>query len=84
MLSLHLDLKSTFSLQYGKSLSIVHLSIVPFTYLGKLSFFLRTKLKQTIERDLPYCKLIAIFISKFRLNTLFQFKDPLEKKFALE
>ena len=49
-------------------------------YLGKLSFDLRTRFRRTIERDLPYCKLKIIFRSKCRLNTLFQFKDPLEKK----
>ena len=48
-------------------------------YLGKLSFDLRTRLKRTIERNLLYCKLKIIFRSKCRLNTLFQFKDPLEK-----
>ena len=50
-------------------------------YLGKLSFDLRTRLRQTIERDLPYCKLKIIFRSKCRFNTLFRFNDPLEKKF---
>ena len=49
-------------------------------YSDKLSFDLRTRLRQTIERDLPYCKLKIIFRSKCRLNTLFWFKDPLEKK----
>ena len=49
-------------------------------YLGKLSFDLRTRLRRTIERDLPHCKLKIIFRSKCRLNTLFRFKDPLEKK----
>ena len=48
-------------------------------YLGKLSFDLRTRLRRTIERDLPYCKLKIIFRSKCRLNTLFRFKDPFEK-----
>ena len=43
-------------------------------YLGKLSFDLRTRLRQTIERDLPYCKLKIIFRSKSRLNTQFRFK----------
>ena len=52
--------------------------ILPF--LGKLSFDLRTRVRRTIERDLPYCKLKIIFRSKFRLKTLFRFKDPLEKK----
>ena len=49
-------------------------------YLGKLSFDLRTKLRQNIETDLPYCKLKIIFRSKCRLDTLFRFTDPLEKK----
>ena len=49
-------------------------------YLGKSPFDLRTRLRRTIERGLPYCKLEIIFRSKCRLNTLFRFKDPLEKK----
>ena len=49
-------------------------------YLGKLSLDLRTRLRRTLERDLPYCKLKIIFESKSRLNTLCRFKDPLEKK----
>ena len=49
-------------------------------YLGKLSFDLRTRLRRTIERDLPHCKLKIIFRCKCRLNTLFRFKDPLQKK----
>ena len=49
-------------------------------YLGKLSFDLRTRLRQSIERDLPYCKLKIISRSKCWLSTLFRVKDPLEKK----
>ena len=49
-------------------------------YLGKLLFDLRASLRRTIERALPYCKLKIIFRSKCKLNTLFRFKDPLEKK----
>ena len=49
-------------------------------YLGKASLDLGTKLRQTIERNLPICKLKIIFRSKFRLNTLFHFKDSFEKK----
>ena len=49
-------------------------------YLGKLSLDLRTRPRQTIERDLPYCKLKVIFKSKCKLGTLFRFKDSLEKK----
>ena len=48
-------------------------------YLGTLSFDLRTRFRRTLEKDLPYCKLKIIFRSKRRLNTLFRFKDPLEK-----
>ena len=39
-------------------------------YLGTLSLDLRTRLRRTIERDSPYCKLKVIFRSKCRLNTL--------------
>ena len=49
-------------------------------YLGKASLDLKTKLRRTIERNLPFCKLNIIFRSKYRLNTLFHFKDSLEKK----
>ena len=49
-------------------------------YLGKTSVDLRTRLERTIERNLPYCKLKVIFRSKCRLNTLFRFKDSLEKR----
>ena len=48
-------------------------------YLGELSFDSRTRLRQIIERDLPYCKLKVNFRSKCRLSTLFRFKDALEK-----
>ena len=50
------------------------------SYLGKASLDLRTKLRQTIERKLPFRKSKIIFRSKCRLNTLFHFKNPLEKK----
>ena len=48
--------------------------------LGKLSLDLRTRLKGTIERTLPYYKLKVIFRFKCRLNIRFQFKDSHEKK----
>ena len=53
-------------------------------YLGKASLDLKTKLRRTIERNLPFCKLNIIFRSKCRLNTLFHFKDSFEKNSALE
>ena len=37
-------------------------------------------LRQTMKKDLPYCKLKVIFRSKCRLNALFRFKYSLEKK----
>ena len=49
-------------------------------YLGKASLDLRARLRRTIERNLTFCKLKIIFRSKCRLNTLFHFKDSLEKK----
>ena len=49
-------------------------------YLGNLSRDLEARLRKTIERDLPYCKLKIIFRSKYRLNTLFRFKNPFVKK----
>ena len=38
------------------------------------------EIKLFLKGNLPYCKLKISFRSKCRLNTLFQFKDPLEKK----
>ena len=49
-------------------------------YLGKLSLDLRARLRRTIERDLPYCKLKVIFRSKCRLDL----KIHLRQKFALK
>ena len=49
-------------------------------YLGKASLDLRTRLRRTLERKLPFCKLKIIFSSKCRLNILFHFKDSFEKK----
>ena len=49
-------------------------------YLGKASLDLTTRRRQTIEKNLPFCKLKIIFRSKCRLNTLFCFKDSLEEK----
>ena len=50
-----------------------------FIYLGKLSLDLQTRVRQTAEIDLPYRELKVIFSSKCTLDTLFQFKDSLEK-----
>ena len=54
------------------------------SYLGKTSLDLRTRLRWTIEGNLPYCKLKVIFRSKCRLNTYFVQRFTLEKRFTLE
>ena len=54
--------------------------ICALPYLGKAELDLQTRLRQTIERNLQFCKLKIIFRSKCRLNSLFHFKDSLEKK----
>ena len=41
--------------------------ICVFLNLGEASLDLRTKLRQTIERNLPFCKLKIVFRSKCRL-----------------
>ena len=53
-------------------------------YLEKISLDIRTKLRRTVERDLLYYKLKLICRSifrstKFKLTTLFRFKDSLKK-----
>ena len=47
------------------------ISVLP--YLGKISLDLRTKLRQSIERDLPYCKVKVVFRSKCRFNSISRF-----------
>ena len=53
-------------------------------YLGEASLDLRTKLRQTIERNLPFHKLKIIFRSQCRLTLFFISKIPLRKKSALK
>ena len=53
-------------------------------YLSKFSLDLTTRIRRTIERDLPYCKLKVIFKSKYRLTHCFDLKIHLRKKFSLE
>ena len=55
-------------------------SICVSLYLDKNAFDLRIRLTQTIQGNVPYCQLKVMFRSKGRLNTLFCFKDLLEKK----
>ena len=49
--------------------------VLPF--LGKKSMQLRTRLVNSIENNLKFCKLKVIFQSPCKLNSLFRYKDSL-------
>ena len=44
---------------------------------------LRTRLVNSIESNLKFCKLKVIFQSPCKLNSLFRYKDSIQKKIAL-
>ena len=44
-------------------------------YLGNLSLALRTRLQNSINKNLPFCKIKVIFKSTTRLSNFFRFKD---------
>ena len=52
--------------------------VLPF--LGKNSMQLRTRLVNSIESNLKFCKPKVIFQSPCQLNLLFRYKDSLQKK----
>ena len=52
--------------------------VLPF--LGKRSMQLRTRLVNSIESNSKFCKLKVIFQSPCKLNSLFHYKDSLQKK----
>ena len=52
--------------------------LLPF--IGKKSMQLRTHLVNSTESNLKFCKLKVIFQSPCKLNSLFRFKDSLQKK----
>ena len=52
--------------------------VLPF--LGKRSMQLRTRLVNSLESNLKFCKLKVIFQSPCKLNSLFRYKDSLQKK----
>ena len=54
--------------------------ICVFPFLGKKSMQLRTRLVNSIESNLKFCKLKVIFQSPCKLNSLFRYKDSLQKK----
>ena len=51
--------------------------VLPF--LGKKSVQLRTRLVNSIESNLKFCKLKVIFQSPYKRNSLFRYKDSLQK-----
>ena len=56
--------------------------VLPF--LGKRSMQLRTRLVNSIESNLKFCKLKVIFQSPCKLNSLFRYKDSLQKKIRFD
>ena len=68
-LNKRLTLKPVISTAEKKDLVIV----LPF--LGKLSFDLRTRLKNSISKNLPFCKIRVIFKPSTRISNFFQSKD---------
>ena len=51
--------------------------IIVLSFLSKLSLDLRTRLKNSISKNLPFCKLRVIFKSSTRISNFFQFKDKM-------
>ena len=52
--------------------------VLPYT--GKSSLDLRARLRRTIEKNIPFCKLNVVFRSTCSLSNLLRFKYSLEKK----
>ena len=51
--------------------------VIVLPFLGKLSLDLRTRLKSSISKNLPFCKIRVIFKSSTRISNFFQFKDKM-------
>ena len=49
--------------------------LIVLSYLGHLSLALRTRLQNSINRNLPFCKIKVIFKSTTRLSNFYRFKD---------
>ena len=49
--------------------------VIVLPFLGKLSLDLRTRLKNSISKNLPFCKIKVIFKSSTRIFNFFEFKD---------
>ena len=52
--------------------------VLPF--LGKKSLQLRSRLVNSVNKTIRFCNLKVVFRSQRKLNTLFRFKDSLNKK----
>ena len=48
---------------------------IALSYLGNLSLAIRTRLQNSINKNLPFCKIKVIFKSTTRLSDFFCFKD---------
>ena len=48
---------------------------ITLPYFGNLSLTIRTRLQNSINRNLPFCKIKVIFKSRTRLSNFFRFKD---------
>ena len=51
--------------------------VIVLPFLGKLSLDLRTCLRNSISKNLPFCKIRVIFKSSTRISNFFQFKDKM-------
>ena len=51
--------------------------VIVLPFLGKLSLDMRTLLKNSIIKNLSFCKIRAIFKSSTRISNFFQFKDKM-------
>ena len=49
--------------------------VIVLPFIGKLSLDLRTRLKNSMSENLPFCKIRDIFKSSTRISNFFQFKD---------
>ena len=50
------------------------------SFTGKSSIDLRARLRRTIEKNIPFCKLNVVFRVTCRLDNMHRFKDSLKKK----
>ena len=51
--------------------------VIALPFLGKLSLDLRTRLRNSISKNIPFCKIRVIFKSSTRISNFFQFKDKM-------